>query len=277
MTVKPAAPRVLQGNSIQATISARYFFGEPVAGAKVKYVVHTSTHYWWDQDDQDDNGDSADADSDSSDDSDDADDTWGQTEQQEHQGVLDANGRLTVTLPTQVDAKHTDQDYRIEARVTDAANREVAGHSTVLATYGSFRVSVEPTSYVFQAGQPTRVKVTAQDYDGKPVQTQVHIAAALEKWDSVTHERTDTDAGSKDATTGADGTVQVDLPISGSGDFEVKATAQTPESRTVAAAPISGSGTARASGTKPTRRRRSSPTKRPTASATPPICSSSPA
>ena len=55
--------------------------------------------------------------------------------------------------------------------MTDAANREVAGHSTVLATYGSFRVSVEPTSYVVQAGQPVRVKVTAQDYDGKPVQT----------------------------------------------------------------------------------------------------------
>ena len=75
--------------------------------------------------------------------------SWGETEQQEHEGVLDANGRLTVTLPTAVDGKHEDQDYRIEARVTDAANREVSGHSTVLATYGSFRVSVEPTSYVF--------------------------------------------------------------------------------------------------------------------------------
>ncbi len=138
---------------------------------------------------------------------------WGQTEQQEHQGVLDANGQLTVTLPTQIDGKHNDQDYRIEARVTDAANREVSGHSTVLATYGSFRVSVEPTSYVVQAGQPARVKVTAQDYDVKPVQTQVHIAAALEKWDSVTHQRTDTPVASKDATTGADGTVLVDLPI----------------------------------------------------------------
>ena len=53
--------------------------------------------------------------------------------------MLDANGRLTVTLPTAVDGKHNDQDYRIEARVTDAANREVSGHATVLATYGSFR------------------------------------------------------------------------------------------------------------------------------------------
>ena len=62
--------------------------------------------------------------------------------------------------------------------MTDAANREVSGHATVLATYGSFRVSVEPTSYVFQPGQPPKVKVTAQDYDGKPVQTQVHVAVS---------------------------------------------------------------------------------------------------
>ena len=55
VTVKPAVRRVLQGNSVQATIEARYFFGEPVAGAKVKYVVHTSAHYWWDQEAEDDN------------------------------------------------------------------------------------------------------------------------------------------------------------------------------------------------------------------------------
>ncbi len=51
VTVKPAAMRLLQGNSLQAVIEARYFFGEPVANAKVKYVVHTSTHYWWGEDD----------------------------------------------------------------------------------------------------------------------------------------------------------------------------------------------------------------------------------
>jgi alpha-2-macroglobulin len=51
----------------------------------------------------------------------------------------------------------------------------------------------------------------------------VHIAVTLEKWDSVTHERTETAVTSKRCATGADGTVLVDLPImgNGSGDFEV--------------------------------------------------------
>jgi len=225
VTVKPTAPRVLQGNTIQATIEARYFFGEPVAGAKVTYVVHTSEH-WWDDNEDDENAEGGEAAVDEEDYS------YGETEQQEHQGVLDANGRLTVTLPTAVDDKHNDMDYRIEARVTDAANREVSGHSTVLATYGSFRVSVEPVSYVVENGKPARVKVTAQDYDSKPIQTPVHIAAVL-RWDATNHQRSQTEVASKDAATGADGTVLVDLPVGGSGDFEITASAQTPENRTV--------------------------------------------
>ncbi|MGB9408609.1 MAG: alpha-2-macroglobulin family protein [Terracidiphilus sp.] len=233
VTVKPAVQRVLQGNSIQAVIEARYFFGEPVAGVKVKYVVHTSTHYWWDEDE----ADSDEAGGEGGEDSSDSDYSYGQTEQQEHEGILDANGRLTVTLPTAVDGKHNDQDYRVEARVTDAANREVAGHSTVLATYGSFRVNVEPTSYMFTSGNTPKVKVTAQDYDNKPVRTPVHIAVSLEKWDSTTHQRTVTPVTGIDATTGADGTTLVELPVNSwngvNGDFQVTASAQTPENRTV--------------------------------------------
>ena len=56
--VTPAQPRVLQGDEITATIEAKYYFGEPVSGANVKYVVHTS--YFWspyiDRDDEEDSG-----------------------------------------------------------------------------------------------------------------------------------------------------------------------------------------------------------------------------
>ena len=239
VTVKPAVKRVLQGDQVQAVIEARYFFGEPVPGAKVKYVVHTSTHYWWGEDESDDNASAGESGGDASGDSPDQtdDNTYGETERQEHEGILDADGRLAVTLPTAMDGHRQDQDYRIEARVTDAANREVSGHATVLATYGSFRLGIEPVSYVVEQGQPVRVKVTALDYDNKPVQTPVHLSVALQKWDSTTFQRTETKVTSTDGATGADGTVLVTLPNDlgnkGSGDFEVTASAQTPEKRTV--------------------------------------------
>ncbi len=148
--------------------------------------------------------------------------------------MLDANGRLTVSLPVRLDPKHNDEDFRIEARVTDAANREVAGHATVLATYGSFRLSVEPTSYIISPGQTPRVKVTAQDYDGKPVRTSIHLESSQTKWDSATRTSTKSVVDNRDSITGADGTVLVDLPLNNaSGSFTVLASAFTPEKRIV--------------------------------------------
>jgi uncharacterized protein YfaS (alpha-2-macroglobulin family) len=238
--VKPAAQRALQGNTIQVVIEARYFFGKPVAGAKVTYAVHTTTHWWWDEGEEDENSEGGDAEAESSDESEDA---WAETEQEEHQGVLDANGRLSITVPTEIDSKRNDQDYRIEARVTDAAYREVSGHSTVLATYGSFRVSVEPTNYLFESRKPALVKVTAQDYDSKPVYTQVHVGV-VQTWDSATHERSATSVASKDVAKGADGSVLVELPLPGSGDFQITAGAETPGDARWRASPGSGSGTA---------------------------------
>ena len=236
VTVKVPVTHLIQGTPIQATIEARYFFGEPVSGAKVKYVVHTSQHYWWDEDEE--NADSDEAEG--SENAEDSDYNYGETEQQEQEGILDADGRLTVTLPTEIDPKHSDQDYRIEARVTDAGEREVSGHTTVLATYASFRLSVEPTSYVFSPGQTPKVKVTAQDYDGKPVETAVHLDVKQEKWETVkqdgfiTRKLSENEVAGKDAATGANGTALVELAaITGSGDFEITASAGTPEKRSV--------------------------------------------
>src|SRR4051812_26755002 len=43
--VIPDTKRVLQGQTIKATIEAKYYFGEPAAGAKVTWVVHQNRVY----------------------------------------------------------------------------------------------------------------------------------------------------------------------------------------------------------------------------------------
>jgi alpha-2-macroglobulin len=234
--VTPTTTRVLQGNKIQAVIEARYFFGEPVANTKVTYTVHTSTHYWW-GDGDDSEGDEADADADQGGEGEGGADEgyYGGTEEQEQTGTLDADGRLTINLPVRIDEHGNDLDYRIDARVTDAANREVSGHATVLATYGSFRISVEPTSYVAEQGKPVQVRVTAQDYDGKPIQTAVHVDVSLEHWNRDTQREEKKPVTAQDAQTDATGKALVTLNLSsgGTGDFVVTASAVTPEKRTV--------------------------------------------
>src|SRR6267142_3587699 len=144
--VIPDKQRVLQGEPITATIEAKYYFGEPVAGAEVKYVVHREISYSWLFGDTDDNG------GDQNDyeggeggamDQSGMDSEYAGDQISEQSGKLDANGRLRISIPVKVDSKKYDQQYRIEARVTDAARREISGRNTVLATYGSFRVGVQ--------------------------------------------------------------------------------------------------------------------------------------
>ncbi len=88
-------------------------------------------------------GDNADAEND---------DSYGGEQETEQSGTLDADGKLQISVPTRVDSKKQDLVYRIEARVTDAGNREIAGHGFALATYGSFFLTAEPNSYVYTKG-----------------------------------------------------------------------------------------------------------------------------
>jgi uncharacterized protein YfaS (alpha-2-macroglobulin family) len=229
--VTSAKSRVLQGEKMQVTIDSRYFFGEPVANAAVKYRVYHAPHYWWDEDGEDGGGGMGygrDA-------GEEGDDSGGYVGDQESEqtGRLDANGKLTITVSTGLDApnRKMDQDYTVEAGVTDAANREVTGRGHFLATYGSFRIHVEPTSYAVQQGTPTRFQVTAVDYENHPVQTKVHVALVERRWEN---GKTITTPGpSTDVTTDGAGRAQATLPTKDAGSMELVGTATTPENREV--------------------------------------------
>ncbi len=228
--VTAQTPRVLQGQPIKATIDARYYFGEPVANAKVKWVVHTSTYWPMGRDEGDDEagaspeGDNPDAGNPQ------GDDTYGGEQESEKTGTLDADGKLQITIPTKVDSKKHDLTYRIEARVTDAGNREIAGHGFALATYGSFFLTAEPDSYVYTKGSTATITITAQDYDKKPVQTIV--PRGTESLGLAQRRRTIGHHVRK-GQTDASGKAQVKLTIPDAGEFRVRVTATTPENRTV--------------------------------------------
>jgi hypothetical protein len=226
--VTAQSQRVLQGQSNQIVIDSQYFFGEPVAFGNVKYRIYHSPHYWWDEDA--DQGDNSDADSgDQSSDT----DMYGADQESEQTAKLDANGKLTITVQTKVDSseRHTDQDYYIEAGVTDEANREITGRGHFLASYGSYRIHVEPTSYSVRSGSSANFTVTATDYDNKPVQTSVHLGLT---WRRYTDGKTvTTNGGSTDVTTDARGTAHATIAVDQSGSAEVVASSTTPENRTV--------------------------------------------
>ncbi len=226
--VTAQTPRVLEGQPIKATIDARYYFGEPVANAKVKWVVHTSTYWPMGRSDDEDQFQAGGGEGEGDDNAPDG-DTYGGDQESEKSGTLDAEGKLQIEVPTRVDSKRQDLVYRVEARVTDAGNREIAGHGFALATYGSFFLTAEPDSYVYSKGSTAVINVTAHDYDKKPVQTSFRVE--MNRWDwrkgagpSITTTQGQTDAGGK---------AQIKLTIPDSGEFRVRVVATTPEKRDV--------------------------------------------
>ncbi len=201
--VTPTAPRVLEGEKIQATINAQYYFGEPVAGAKVKYDIYRS-RYWspllYDADDEDiESGNSEPGD---------ADDGGDQVGEQE--GQLDTEGKLVVTIPTTVSDRKFDYRYRIEARVTDSANREIDGTGWAIATYGSFFIKVTPQRYFYNPGAKAAFTIQARDYNNQPVRSRVHVELLRRNYREPDRSEL---KGSVDADLNAEGNAEVALDI----------------------------------------------------------------
>ena len=223
--VTPAAARVLQGQPVQAVIDARYYFGEPVAGAKVKYGVYRSRYWfplWYDPDD-DMRGEGG---------GDDDGGGFGDEQVMEEEGQLDADGKLAIKFDTEVSDKHEDYRYRVEARVTDEGRREIAGRGSLLATYGSYVVNARPERYFCQPGSRAGFTVEARDYDSKPVSAKVHLELNRWYWRNGHMEKVSVD-GSADVTTGADGTARAELTVPQGGSYRVTVTSKTPEGREV--------------------------------------------
>jgi uncharacterized protein YfaS (alpha-2-macroglobulin family) len=221
--VTPEKRLVLQGDPIHATIDSRYYFGEPVANAKVTYVVHVS-NYWSpyfeaDEDLQPQGGEEGG----------DYYDVGSQVA--EETGKLDANGQMKITIPTKVTQHHADVRYRIEARAMDAGNREISGFSYVLVPYGSFQVGIRAQSYFYRRGDTAQFTVEARDYDNHPIQTPVHAEVFRYDWRNPREKRKPIQA--TDSQTDSNGLANISFKIPSAGSFEVQVTARTPENRQV--------------------------------------------
>lgn len=215
--VIPDRPRVLQGEPIQATVEARYYFGEPVARGKVTYVVHRS-RFWFPlyYEEEEEFGEE--------------DYYYGGEQILEESGQLDADGRLSISIPTAVSEKKWDMRYRVEARVTDESNREIAGFRAVLATYGSFLLNIQPEQYVYQPNETARFTVEARDYESNPIETSLRVELIPWRW----REPERSAIFTVEARTDSTGATKVEIPIRQGGSFVVRAIARTPEGRDVA-------------------------------------------
>jgi hypothetical protein len=167
--VSAPSSMALQGTTVPATVRARYYFGQPVAGGRVRYALFRSPYYspyrWAEA------GDVEAA----------AGPYWfGGDQVGEGTAVLDAAGTATIPVTLPIDADRDDLAVRLEARVTDASGREVSGDVHLIAPWASFLLALHTEQYLYRPGSSATVRVRAVDYRGRP-QPGVAVRLALER------------------------------------------------------------------------------------------------
>ncbi len=168
MRVSPAKPRLLQGETMPVVIDARYFFGEPVANAQVKYRVYHSPHYWWDQDGGGDEAPGMDA-------GDGGDDSTPSATTPPSNRSRPASSTPMASSPSAC-LRSTSPTRRVpRIRTTPSkppSPTRLTGRSPAAGAFSPpaepSASSVEPVSYAIRAGDTALFNVTAVDYDNHP-------------------------------------------------------------------------------------------------------------
>ena len=178
-------PEYAQGDEINVTAQATYFFGGPVANAEVRYVVLSADYFfayqgtgWWDFADYD---------------------YWrsgggGPYGERiaDGEGLTDDEGRFTFSLEADIAEKLASQLFTLEVTVTDVNNQEVSNRTEAIVHKGTYYIGLRPERYVGTAGQENRVNLITVDWESDPAPgREVTVVFAEHKWYSVQKQAED--------------------------------------------------------------------------------------
>ena len=160
----------VQGDTIHVAALATYYFGGPVANAKVRWAVLSQDYAfrwdgpgWYSWHEQEWRG-------------------YGYDEENyyggygeliaEGTGETDAEGRFTFAVPADIADKTTSQAYTLEVTVVDVNDQEVSNRVQAVVHKGMFYIGLVPRRYVGQADRETTIDVKVVDIEGDPVAGQ---------------------------------------------------------------------------------------------------------
>ncbi len=183
VTVSTPKQFVNVGEKTRFAVEAKYFFGEPVTGADIKYYIYRSRyyHWWWSEGEDDGIG----GDTEEEDDGDYY--GYGNDMVKEGEGKLGADGIMVVdfTVP-QTDANDQwDYSYRLEAQVTDSSRRTIDGKASFVGTRGNVVAFAQPERYVYYQNDSARIKIRTADYQGRPMAAQVSLKFYEVKYEKI--------------------------------------------------------------------------------------------
>jgi uncharacterized protein YfaS (alpha-2-macroglobulin family) len=243
VTVTPEAAEVAQGDTVRATVDARYFFGGAVSGATVDYSVQATPYsfnydgpgyYSW--------GD-FDADAGASELF-----YYGASTIANGTVTLDDSGQAVIEFPAVLEDVTQSLLFTIEATVVDESGQAVSGRAEVVGHKGLLYVGVRPAEYVVTAGDEATFELIAVDWESQPIADQpLTIEIVERRWSSVqeqddygrtvwTSEVEEIPVTTGTATTGADGTAQFSFTPETGGTYKARVRTEDSAGNTIVAA-----------------------------------------
>jgi hypothetical protein len=237
----------IQGEQISVTVQANYFFGGPVKGGKVSWVLlsndFTFTYrgedealrrgYWsfndWDWYDWETRR------------------PFGRALSQ-GEGVTDAQGRFTVSVPADISRFTQSQNLTFDVTITDLNNQAVSTQANAVVHRGAFYVGLRPQRYVVAVGQTNRADALTVDAASKPApRTDVTLVVSQFNWYSVREQAEDgrfywtskaerTPVYTQTLTTDASGRAVLEWTPKTGGQYKIEATARDRAGHTIRSA-----------------------------------------
>jgi uncharacterized protein YfaS (alpha-2-macroglobulin family) len=160
--VQTDKPEYVQGDEINATALATYYFGGPVANAQVRWSVLAADRSfpyqgkgWWDFTDYDQSR------------AGEYDGSYGEVIA-EGTGTTDKDGRFTFSMEADIAEYTMSQMLTLEATVTDINDQEVSNRTEAVVHKGTFYVGLRPQDYVGQANKENAVNIITVDWESNP-------------------------------------------------------------------------------------------------------------
>ena len=162
-------------------------------------------------------------------------------------GKLDAQGKMKVTFPVNLDEKGTSQMVTLNADITDPNNQVVSNRETVPIHKAAVYVGVQMENFAVSPNEEAKVKVVTVNPDGTPrPNTQVTVSLYLREWNSIKkksvdglyyyeNEPKDTYLRKTSVSTNEEGKATAELLVKDGGSYRVLAETQDAQGRTAKA------------------------------------------
>ncbi|OIO98973.1 MAG: hypothetical protein AUK03_00335 [Anaerolineae bacterium CG2_30_64_16] len=178
LSATTARPEYIQGEQIDVTVDARYFFGGPVKNGKVSWTLLSDDYFFSYQG----KGNYSFSDWD-----------WYESQTRrfgeplsQGEGVTDDQGRFTFSAPADISKFPQSQRFSFDITIMDVNNQVVSTQASAVVHKGAFYIGLSPQRYVATVGEKSLVDVITVDPQSQPVpQTDVTLVVNRVQWYSV--------------------------------------------------------------------------------------------